>query len=107
MKWIIDNWSLLVTIVMVVIYFVLSGKKSVLNWLLYAVSMAESDFGSGTGKLKLAQVYYFFVDKYPILSKILPFTVFCALVDQALKEMRKMMENNLDIKAAITMEDEP
>lgn len=105
MKWIIDNWSLLVIVVILVAYVVISGKKSVQKWLLYGVFMAESEWGSGTGKLKLHTVYDMFVTKYPIISKILPFAVFSLWVDQVLKEMRKILEDNMDIKAQITLED--
>ena len=105
MKWIIDNWSFLVVLCVVVTYIVLSGKKSVKEWLLYAVMMAESEWGSGTGKLKLRTVYDMFVSKYPVFSKLIPFSVFSLWVDEVLVEMKKILEENMDIKASITMED--
>jgi hypothetical protein len=101
MTWLYNNWTLLVVIVAVAVYFVLSGKASVHHWLLYAVSMAESDLGSGTGRLKLAQVYSDFVSKYPIFSKILPFPVFSLWVDLVLKEMRELIEKNENIASII------
>lgn len=105
MKWIIDNWSLIVVVTVIVAYVIMSGKKSVKDWLLYAVFMAESEWGSGTGKLKLLTAYDMFVEKYPIISKIIPFAVFSLWVDEVLKEMRKILEDNMDIKAQITLED--
>ena len=105
MKWLVDNWSLLVVIAGIVAYVVLSGKKSVKEWLLYAVFMAEAEWGSGTGKLKLRTAYDMFVAKYPVISKIIPFSVFSLWVDEALKEMKKILEENLDIAAAIEVED--
>ncbi len=105
MKWIVDNWSLLVVIIGIVGYVLLSGKKSIKDWLLYAVFMAEQEWGSGTGKLKLRTVYDMFVARYPIISKVLPFSVFSLWVDEALKEMRKILYENLDIRASITLED--
>lgn len=101
MKWLVDNWSLLVVVTAVVTCVILSGKKSIKEWLLYAVFMAESEWGSGTGKLKLRTAYDMFVSKYPIISKLIPFSVFSLWVDEALKEMRKILEENLDIKANI------
>ena len=101
MKWIMDNWSLLIVIAVLVSYVVISGKKSVKEWLLYAVFMAESEWGSGTGKLKLRTVYDMFVAKYPIISKILPFSVFSLWVDEVLKEMRQILEENKEIRASI------
>ena len=98
MEWIINNWSLIIVILAVIVYFIMSGKKSVMKWLLFAVTMAEQEMGSGTGKIKLAQVYQDFVAAYPIFSKIVPFAVFSAWVDAVLDEMRHLLETNSDIK---------
>ena len=104
MKWIVENWSLLVVAAMVIAYILISGKKSIQKWLLYGVFMAESEWGSGTGKLKLHTVYDMFVTKYPIISKILPFAVFSLWVDEVLKEMKKTLEENKSINQLITKE---
>lgn len=94
MKWLYDNYSLLIVIAIIVLYFVLSGKKSVKKWLLITVSLIEKEMGSGTGKLKLAQAYSDFVATYPIFSKVIPFAVFSLWVDSALEEMRHLLETN-------------
>ena len=105
MKWIVDNWSLLVVIAIIVTYMIASGKKSVQEWLLYAVSMAEKEWGSGTGKLKLRDAYDAFVARYPVFAVLLPFGVFSLWVDEALDEMRDIIETNMDIKAYLEVED--
>ena len=98
MNWLINNWSLIIVILAVIAYFLINGKQSVLNWLLYAVTQAERDFSdSGMGRLKLKSVYDSFVVTYPIFSKILPFSVFSAWVDIALIEMKDMMKKNQNI----------
>ena len=104
MKWLVENWSLLIVAASVIIYMLISGKQSVQKWLLYGVFMAESEWGSGTGKLKLHTVYDMFVTKYPIISKILPFAVFSLWVDEVLKEMKKTLEENKSINQLITKE---
>ena len=104
MKWITDNWSLLVVAAIIIAYMLISGKKSIQKWLLYGVFMAESEWGSGTGKLKLHTVYDMFVTKYPIISKILPFAVFSLWVDEVLKEMKKTLEENKSINQLIIKE---
>jgi hypothetical protein len=98
MEWIINNWSLIIVVLAVIVYFIMSGKKSVMKWLLFAVTMAEQEMGGGTGKLKLAQVYQDFVATYPLFSKIVPFAVFSAWVDAVLDEMRHLLETNSEIK---------
>lgn len=49
--------------------------------------------GSGTGQLKLRQVYDWFTDKFGFIAAILPFKIFTAWVDTALETMRKMLQN--------------
>lgn len=71
------------------------------NWLVWAVSEAEAIFGSNTGKLKLRYVYDLAIERFPVIAKIIPFTVFGKLVDSALDIMRDMIENNKNIADAI------
>ena len=44
--------------------------KSVKEWMLFAVTKAEKELGSGTGKLKLRYVYDMFIAKFPWLGKV-------------------------------------
>ena len=74
------------------------------NWLVWAVSEAEAVLGSGTGQLKLRYVYDLAVVKFPIVAKLIPFTVFSGWVDAALDVMRDMIENNTSIAEAIINE---
>ncbi len=68
--------------------------QKVREWLLWAVTQAEKDLGSGTGQLKLRSVYDAFLARFGWLAKIIPFSVFSALVDDALEEMREMLAQN-------------
>lgn len=107
MEWIIDNWSLIITVVAVVVYFLLNGKRSVIEFLLQAVVMAEKDLGGGgTGKIKLSVVYGNFIEKYPILSKIIPFPVFSAWVDVVLEDMKDILSKNKKARAYVENEKE-
>ena len=72
------------------------------NWLVWAVAEAEKILGSGTGQLKLRYVYDLAVIRFPIMSKILPFSMFSKLVDAALAVMNDMIANNSSIAEAIT-----
>ena len=76
MKWIIDNWSLLVIIACVIIYFIITGKQGIIQALVYMTGKAEKELGSKTGQMKLRLVYNMFVEKYPVLSKIIPFRIY-------------------------------
>lgn len=81
-----------VILVGVVVYLVVNQKQKVIEWLKWAVVEAEKALGSGTGQLKLRQVYDWFCEKFPILAAIVPFPVFSAWVDIALETMRKWLE---------------
>lgn len=72
------------------------------NWLVWAVSEAEKVLGSGTGQLKLRYVYDAAVVRFPILAKLIPFTMFSKMVDAALEIMNDMIANNETIAEAIT-----
>ena len=69
------------------------GEQKVKNWLVFVVSVAERELGSGTGQLKLRRVYNQFVLQFPKLSMIISFARFSELVDDALDIMKKMLEN--------------
>lgn len=71
------------------------------NWLVWAVSEAEAMFGSNTGKLKLRYAYELAISRFPIIAKMIPFSVFSKMVDDALDVMRDMIENNKNIADAI------
>lgn len=109
MNWITENWAILVAVFSFVcvfaagvIYFLRQPssvqKDKIKSWLLWAVSQAETELGGGTGKLKLVKVYDLFIGRFPKISGIMSFGVFSTLVDEALIEMRKMLEERPEIK---------
>ena len=109
MNWIIENWSLLVVLIAVVILVYIWVKKFVAlpneeqvkrikQWMLIAVIEAEKRFGEKTGKLKLSWVYAEFVKAFPSLVAIMPFELFSDLVDSVLDDMREILEKNENAK---------
>lgn len=71
------------------------------EWLLYAVTAAEKELGSGTGQIKLRYVYDMFIAKFPYLVKVIPFETFSILVDEALDKFRNMLDNNTNLQSYI------
>ena len=100
MDWLINNWYIIVfiAICLVGIYIAITDKQKVREWLKYAVSIAEKDLGSGTGQLKLRQVYDMFIERFPVFSKIIPFSLFSSWVDYALEFLREQLEKNNKMK---------
>lgn len=88
----------LVVVVVAVLRFIRTPRKEqiakVKEWLLLAVMEAEKKFGEDTGVLKLRFVYDLFVTKFPWIAKVLTFDRFSALVDDALDEMRNLLEKS-------------
>lgn len=74
------------------------------EWLKMAVIDAERWLGSGTGQIKLRYVYDQFIQRFPVVSKIISFKLFSKWVDFALEWMRKQIENNNKIKSYIGVE---
>jgi hypothetical protein len=63
---------------------------------------AEMTYGSGTGYLKLRDVYAEFVKAYPIVGIVLPFDYFSSLVDKALKLLKEKLAENEAICEMVT-----
>ena len=112
MNWLTDNWFLIIVaicaIAVTVRYFIVFCNKptneqlqQVREWLLYAVTKAEQDLGSKTGKLKLRTVYDMFLTKFSWIAKVMPFDIFSLLVDEALEEMRKMLKDNKTVEEIV------
>ena len=72
------------------------------NWLLYAVAMAERELGSGTGRIKLGQVYEQFLLVFPQLQYVISFDMFAKLVDEVLVQFQELIEENVTIAAEFT-----
>lgn len=63
-----------------------------LKWLKVKVDEAEQALGSGTGELKLKMVYTAFTLRFKWLATIMPFSLFSALVDDALEALSNELE---------------
>ena len=78
---------------------------NVREWLLFAVTQAETELGSGTGQLKLRLVYDQFLTRFPALALRISFQTFSEMVDDALVEMREMLAKNENIAALVNGND--
>lgn len=100
LTWLADNWYLIIVAVAFLIsfYVFITDKKKVIEWLKWAVSQAEKELGSGTGQIKLRQVYDMFIERFPVFSKFIPFMMFSSWVDTALEFLKDQIEKNNKIK---------
>lgn len=112
-----SNWVLLVAFVAIIACVVMIIKKffsmpneeklnQVREWLLWAVTQAEIELGSGTGELKLRYVYDMFVTKFPYIAPFLSFEKFTELVNEALDKLEDLLDKSEEICDYVYQEDE-
>lgn len=113
MDFIVENWAvfvaalaILAVAIVAIVRFVglptASQLAKVKEWLLWAVTEAEKELGGGTGQLKLRQVYDLFVTRFPWLAKLISFELFSDMVDEALEQMRHLLDTNTAVAAFVT-----
>ena len=98
-----ENWYVIVMVLVLLfaIYYTITNKTKVKEWLKYAVVYVEKELGEKTGQLKLRKVYDMFIERFPVFSKIVPFSVFSNWVDLALEFLREQLEKNEAIKTFV------
>lgn len=112
MEFLVSNWMLIIALIAAVgvggyaVYAFVKRPTTeqiskVKEWLLYAVTAAEKELGSGTGQIKLRYVYDMFIAKFPYLVKVIPFETFSLLVDEALDKFRGMLDANTNLQTYI------
>lgn len=107
MNWILENWFLIVAfvaciacIVGVVIYYVglptEEQKEKIRQWLIYACIEAEKELQSGTGQLKLRNVWNKLcnIPAFAPVLKSISFGIFSDWVTDALIKAKEMLINN-------------
>lgn len=109
MTWLINNWSMLVILAIIAFLVVrylrkfteLPSEQQILKvkeWLLWAVIATEKELGSGTGAAKLRFCYDLFIQRFPALVTVISFELFSKYVDEALEQMKHLLETNKDIE---------
>lgn len=107
MTWLIENWMVVFGLAVAVIIAVLvvyrffglpteKQREKVKEWLIWACIEAERALQSGTGQLKLRQVYDMFcaVPAFTWVAKLISFELFSEWVSDALATAKEMMINN-------------
>lgn len=106
----VENWYLLVALlcgVAFAIYCIYTflgmptekQKAKVKEWLVWACIEAEKELKSGTGQLKLRQVYDMFcaVPAFTWVARVISFEQFSVWVSDALYEVKQMLISNKNL----------
>jgi len=115
MDWLLNNWYVILGIVAILVATGITVYKflglptasqisKIKEWLLYAVTEAEAALGSQTGILKLRMVYDMFIARFPMVARIISFETFSYWVDEAVDEMRELLEKNEAVKSIVVGE---
>ena len=94
---------LLAVIIVIAIIVAIKQPAKIKEWLIWAVTQAEKDLGSGTGQMKLRKVYDMFTSKYKFISMFVTFDIFSKWVDSALDIMREMINTNPNIESYVCL----
>lgn len=107
MEWLIENWYLIVAFICGVTFLIYclytffgmpteKQKAKVREWLIWACIEAERSLRSGTGQLKLREVWNLFcaVPAFTWVARIVSFEVFSEWVSDALVEVKMMLVSN-------------
>ena len=93
----IENYMYFIAIAIIafgLIWIVIKRPKQIKEWLISACVDAEIYFGSGTGQLKLREVYDAFIHRFPIIAFVISFDTFSGWVDTALDELKTLIDEN-------------
>lgn len=104
LEWFITNWAIIVGL-LALCYFIYNSLRKFISmpklvrsekvrvWILYAITEAEKEFGSGKGEVKLGKVYGEFTRTFPAIAKIITFETFKTMVDESLNAARVQLES--------------
>lgn len=95
-NWIVANPIVTVVILVIIaalITFLVINRKGLLyKAALYAVSVAEDEWGSKTGQIKFAEVYTYLKTNFPIFTLFFPEKKLAKIIEDALAELKKILE---------------
>ena len=98
-----ENWYVIVMVLVLLfaIYYTITNKAKVQEWLKWAVVYTEKVLGEKTGQLKLRYCYDMFIERFPVFSKLISFDTFSQWVDIALEFLREQLEKNEAVKTFV------
>lgn len=80
-----------VIIVCVTVMIIRSRRGLLVKAALYAVSKAEENWGSDTGRIKFAEAYTYIVKQYPVITFFFTEEQISDIIEEALVQMKQIL----------------
>ena len=87
----IITFVIAVIIVALLVYIFVNKKGLLCKAALYAVSVAEDEWGSDMGRVKFAEAYTYIKKQFPLLTLFLPEAKLTQIIEDALVELKKIL----------------
>ena len=88
-------------IIICVVAMVIRTRKGLLvKAALYAVSKAEENWGSDTGRIKFAEVYTYLTKQYPIITFFFTEQQISQIIEDALEQMKQILATKTSKESA-------
>lgn len=95
LNWIVANpimtFVIAIIVIALVVYIYLNKKDLLYKAALYAVSVAEDEWGSDMGRIKFAEVYTYIKKEFPLFTLFFPEAKLKKIIEDALVELKKIL----------------
>lgn len=95
MKYVMQNPTFVVVaaiiVICVAVMVIRTRKGMLIKAALYAVTKAEENWGSNTGRIKFAEVYTYLCKQYPIITLFFTESQVAEIIEDALKQMKEIL----------------
>lgn len=78
-----------------VLYIYINKREMLYKAALYAVAKAEEEWGSGTGRIKFAEVYTYIKKEFPILTMFFTEPQLTVIIENALSDLKEILATKL------------
>ena len=94
-NWVVNNpimaFVIMIVIIALMVYIFLNKKDLLSKAALYAVSVAEDEWGSDMGRVKFAQVYTYIKKQFPLITLFFSEEDLTDIIEDALIELKKIL----------------
>lgn len=94
-NWILANpvaaFVIAIVVIALVVYIFLNKKGLLYKAALYAVSVAEDEWGSDMGRVKFAEVYTYIKKQFPLFTLFFSEKQLTDIIEDALVELKKIL----------------